>query len=85
MNRRNMLKSFGSAVILGVATGCNPLKPSRNDFLTVMETHCSGCSMCATVCPADAVRINEEKAVIDLSKCTRCGRCVDVCPTHAIY
>lgn len=52
---------------------------------SVDSRSCSGCNNCFLVCPNDAIRIKNSKAVIDLTKCTSCGRCVDACPTNAIY
>ena len=43
-----------------------------------------GCGTCTeNVCFADAIAINDERAVIG-EGCRGCGRCVDVCPTGAI-
>jgi ferredoxin len=44
---------------------------------------CSACSRCETVCPTDAIRI-DQTAVIDQAKCTGCGQCVAECPQGAI-
>ncbi len=42
---------------------------------------CSGCTICAKNCPADAIS-GEPKHVhrIDQAKCTKCGICISVCP-----
>jgi ferredoxin len=39
---------------------------------------------CITACEEDAISIDNNKAVIDISKCIRCGQCVSVCPVDAI-
>jgi ferredoxin len=45
---------------------------------------CVGCGICTEgVCFADAIRLENGRAVIDLA-CRGCGRCVDVCPQGAI-
>ncbi len=54
-------------------------------YLSVNSAKCKACSVCVGVCPSDAVRIINGKAVIDASKCIECGRCVEVCPVNAIY
>lgn len=46
--------------------------------------NCIGCSKCVGVCPFEAIRMVDKKAVIDLTKCTLCSACVGVCPVKAI-
>ncbi|MBU2617347.1 MAG: 4Fe-4S dicluster domain-containing protein [Euryarchaeota archaeon] len=43
---------------------------------------CTGCGLCARVCPAGAFSIDkEEKRVrIWISRCVFCSQCVDACP-----
>ncbi|MHC4266269.1 MAG: indolepyruvate ferredoxin oxidoreductase subunit alpha [Planctomycetota bacterium] len=45
---------------------------------------CTGCETCVDECPADAISMAEEKAVIDADTCIDCAACVDVCPVEAI-
>jgi formate hydrogenlyase subunit 6/NADH:ubiquinone oxidoreductase subunit I len=45
---------------------------------------CTGCEQCVDVCPADAITIQDAKAVIDQSLCRQCGICADQCPAQAI-
>ena len=47
---------------------------------------CSGCGICSTVCPYDAIYRDEEKeiAVVNEALCTGCGTCSAVCPSSAI-
>ena len=59
--------------------------PSENAVLSVDRNQCMGCQKCFYVCPADAIRIISNKAVIDPTKCTKCGNCVETCPVFAIY
>ncbi|MEM1696134.1 MAG: 4Fe-4S binding protein [Desulfurococcaceae archaeon] len=60
-------------------------------------TKCTGCSLCAIECPADAIKmtpipqdyevpkINARRIypLIDYGKCVFCYRCVKVCPFNA--
>ena len=45
---------------------------------------CTGCESCVDSCPSEAIRMENEKAVIDEEKCVDCGVCVDECPAEAI-
>ncbi len=45
---------------------------------------CRGCSACAELCPAEAIRQGEMgKFVINADKCIDCGMCESVCPAGA--
>jgi len=49
----------------------------------VDKEKCTGCGACVEVCPAQVIRIEEEKAVIS-DDCVECGVCVEECPEGAI-
>lgn len=44
---------------------------------------CNGCGTCVDVCPAQAIKIKKEKAVIG-ADCVECGACINECPQGAI-
>ncbi|MBN1395132.1 MAG: 4Fe-4S binding protein [Pirellulales bacterium] len=44
---------------------------------------CTGCGLCAQVCPAGAIAVNAV-ANVNVGLCTACGQCVAVCPQEAI-
>ncbi len=48
------------------------------------QTACIGCSLCARNCPHDAVKVENNKAVIDQTLCQNCGTCVLKCPQNSI-
>lgn len=48
------------------------------------EVSCIGCKICEKNCPAGAITVTDNLAVIDYSKCTNCGTCVLKCPRHLI-
>ena len=47
---------------------------------------CSGCQVCALVCPYSAVSFDEEKEVCQVNEtlCKGCGACVGACPSDSI-
>ncbi|MBM3858371.1 MAG: 4Fe-4S dicluster domain-containing protein [Verrucomicrobia bacterium] len=52
----------------------------------VVQDNCTGCTICAQHCPADAIPIAPyRKHHIDLDKCTRCDVCRTDCPVEAIH
>ncbi|MCK4537562.1 MAG: CoB--CoM heterodisulfide reductase iron-sulfur subunit A family protein [Candidatus Krumholzibacteria bacterium] len=52
----------------------------------VDEDKCSGCKLCNTLCPYQAVKFDEEKevSVVNEALCKGCGTCVAGCPSGAI-
>ena len=44
---------------------------------------CNGCGLCADSCPSEAIRLNNNIAVIS-DDCTDCGICFDKCPSEAL-
>ncbi|NLL10414.1 MAG: 4Fe-4S binding protein [Methanomicrobiales archaeon] len=45
---------------------------------------CTGCETCVDECPAAAITMENDKAVVIVDLCVDCGSCVDVCPAEAI-
>ncbi|NLE64946.1 MAG: 4Fe-4S binding protein [Elusimicrobia bacterium] len=51
----------------------------------ITKESCTGCGMCARVCPANAITGNrQEKYTIDPDKCISCGQCYEVCKFGAV-
>ena len=50
----------------------------------VNEEKCNGCESCVEACPSEAIKMQADKAVIDVELCVDCGVCVDECPSEAI-
>ncbi|MCF2137493.1 MAG: CoB--CoM heterodisulfide reductase iron-sulfur subunit A family protein [Candidatus Thorarchaeota archaeon] len=54
-------------------------------YSIVDENKCSGCRVCVSVCPYNAITINErEKANVNPALCKGCGTCTATCPSGAI-
>jgi len=50
-----------------------------------VRDNCTGCTICAQHCPADAIPMTPyARHVIDMEKCTRCDSCRQVCPHGAV-
>ena len=45
---------------------------------------CEGRMRCMRVCPTQAIRVRDGKAVILEEKCIDCGECITACPHGAI-
>jgi len=55
------------------------------DKAVVDETLCTGCNLCASVCPFEAIEKNEVEVVqVDECLCKGCGICSASCPEQAI-
>ena len=48
------------------------------------KEECVGCSECAKVCPANAIKIKNKKAIINRKKCIKCYCCQEFCPKGAM-
>jgi heterodisulfide reductase subunit A len=59
------------------------LEPIR---ATVNEEQCSGCRICNTLCPFNAILFHEDTMVSEVNPalCQGCGTCVAACPAGAI-
>ena len=44
---------------------------------------CNGCTTCLKHCPTEAIRIRENRAVINQERCIDCGECIRACPNNA--
>lgn len=50
----------------------------------VCKNGCIGCKICEKKCSADAIKVENNHAVIDGAKCTGCGDCANACPQKCI-
>ena len=54
------------------------------DVMAACAVGCIGCRMCAKVCPAEAITVENNIAHIDSTKCVNCGACAEKCPKKII-
>lgn len=50
----------------------------------LIDTWCEGCGRCVERCTLKALRIVNNKSVVDADKCRLCGYCATVCPQFCI-
>lgn len=64
---------------------CNPESQNFKSQAVIHQKLCTKCGTCSTVCPEDAVEINEDGTRwINMKKCTLCGACIPTCLSSAI-
>ena len=51
---------------------------------TQCDVSCIACGLCVKSCPANAITLVEQHAVINENTCLNCGLCATVCPRHVI-
>ena len=65
------------------------LPPLYRGMLKYNSEKCISCSLCAMICPANAIKmykVDEKKRRpgITYTRCIFCGFCVDICPAFAL-
>ncbi|MDO4619135.1 MAG: 4Fe-4S binding protein [Lachnospiraceae bacterium] len=46
---------------------------------------CIACRLCEKNCPADAIHVTDNRAVINQKRCIACGMCASKCPRGVIH
>ncbi len=65
----------------------NEGKSIIQDFFICKESECTGCSVCASVCPRNAIIISKNAngfyiPKINNAMCIKCNSCIKICPTN---
>lgn len=51
---------------------------------TANRDTCEGCGTCLKRCQMEALRLEDEKVVLEIDRCIGCGLCVSTCPTGSL-
>ncbi|OLS16283.1 MAG: coenzyme F420 hydrogenase subunit beta [Promethearchaeota archaeon CR_4] len=64
------------------ATAADPgdIRPIYDQVSKISPHICSGCGMCAGICPLGCITVENGKLTIDETKCIHCGLCFTACP-----
>jgi len=59
----------------------------RFGWLEFALEKCTGCKMCAKICPSCTLEVVNKKVkmVDDLPQCIACGDCMAICPENVIH
>ncbi len=49
-----------------------------------INDNCKRCGACEEICLIGAIKVGEDKAIVDIETCVECGACVKVCKFNAI-
>ena len=60
------------------------MKHYQSIIMKIDPDKCDGRMKCMRVCPTEAIRIRDGKAVLIEEKCIDCGECIKTCPSGAI-
>lgn len=66
-----------------VRVRCNS-KHRGKDVMKACDVGCIGCKKCERTCKFDAIKVEDNLAVIDYEKCVGCGACAAACPRGII-
>ena len=55
-----------------------------NFEFVVDNERCFGCAACVSLCPVNALELDDLLAIVDEPSCTHCNYCIPFCPVHAL-
>jgi uncharacterized Fe-S center protein len=83
----HLATGFGAA-LKNLGMGCSSRKGKLQQHSTakpsIKSKACTGCGVCIEWCPAGAIVMKDNKAVMDQFKCIGCGECLAVCRFGAV-
>ncbi len=81
LKRRDIIKCMAGGLLLAGSVFCSAC---NKNAAKVDRSACVGCGLCVSVCPHNAISVQNKKAKISSSKCTGCAMCKDACVYGAI-
>lgn len=83
----HLAAGFGCA-LKNMGMGCSSRRGKMVQHSTakpkIKAKACTKCGLCVQWCPASAITMQEQSAVIDSAKCIGCGQCLAVCRFDAV-
>ena len=80
------MSAFGGAIknlAMGCASAFGKIE-QHGCAKPVVKDGCTACGKCMSVCPEDAIYIEDGKSFIDYDRCIGCNFCIEVCPDSVI-
>jgi len=74
------LKNLG----MGLASRKGKLRQHSAIKPQIIASNCTGCGVCVSWCPTNAISLSNQIAVIDDARCIGCGQCLTMCRYSAI-
>ena len=72
-------------ILLNVKKQSEPAALVASPFTVALDREtCIGCGVCERRCQVDALRLEDDKAQVELRRCIGCGLCVTTCPSGAL-
>jgi uncharacterized protein len=83
----HLMTGFGGA-LKNIGMGCASREGKlfqHSDLAPIVGIKkCTGCKACVAVCPAAAITMKDNMAVVDRSKCIGCASCIAACKFNAV-